>query len=342
MADRIIQTETLQEIADAIKAKTGDAGIPVEDFAEKIAGYETPTEAAVVTLSLADGDQIVTPSEGKVFNEVRITKPHALVPEYIAEGVEIAGVIGAYQGGAKLLPAPTIAYKDGSASTIVITDTSGVADMYLVYVDGVYKGNTTSTEVDLNTFLAGMDNGTYAITIVALDTNTGTVSELSSQLNHVYATYTLTIEFAGETSYNSTQGFTLNEPYYSGRVTTVRGAGYNGEDGSWESAKAYGAHAALVTDINSDSTDGYGYGFTLKGIPASSTVWLWLGYGYCSDTGDGCHICEDEDNCTTEFDISYGTDDNGMYDQFAKISDIGRNNPSNYTAAVKVGFQSND
>lgn len=344
MADRIIQTETLRAIADAIREKTGDASIPVTEFANKIHGMETDTEAKVVELNLADGDQVVNSSEGMLISMVTIKKPSSLLPENIAEGIDIAGVIGTLKAGADLLSAPTIAYKEGSTSTIVVTDTSGVAGMYLVYVDGVYKGNTTNVEVNLNTFLAGMDNGTYAITIVALDTNTGTVSELSSQLNHVYATYTLTIEFAGETSYNSTQGFTLNEPYYSGRVTAVQGAGYNGEDGSWESAKAYGIHAALVTDISSDSTDGYVYGFTLKGIPAGSTVWLWLGNGYgCSDPGYcSCHILENVNNCQVEFPSRYGEADDGTYDYFAKISNFGCTNSTNYTATVKVGYSSSD
>lgn len=57
-------------------------------------------ETAVVKLSLADGDQEVTPSASdKVLTKVSIKKPETLVPENIAKDVEIAGVVGTHAGG---------------------------------------------------------------------------------------------------------------------------------------------------------------------------------------------------------------------------------------------------
>lgn len=58
------------------------------------------TEEATVALSMADGDQVIEPSaEGKVLSKVTITKPETLVPENIAAGVDIAGIIGTFAGG---------------------------------------------------------------------------------------------------------------------------------------------------------------------------------------------------------------------------------------------------
>lgn len=69
-------------------------------WAEKRGGGSAPeTEAKTVSLALADGNQIVTPTDGKLLSEVTIEKPANLLPENIAEGVDIAGVIGALVAG---------------------------------------------------------------------------------------------------------------------------------------------------------------------------------------------------------------------------------------------------
>lgn len=57
----------------------------------------TPVEETVVTLALAAGNQVVTPTAGKNFSKVTITKPVTLLPENIKKGVTIAGVVGTYE-----------------------------------------------------------------------------------------------------------------------------------------------------------------------------------------------------------------------------------------------------
>ena len=58
------------------------------------------TEEVTVDLSMVDGDQVIEPSaDGKVLSKVVITKPETLVPENIAEGVNVAGIIGTLAGG---------------------------------------------------------------------------------------------------------------------------------------------------------------------------------------------------------------------------------------------------
>lgn len=59
--------------------------------------YETPTETKTVTLALGSGNQTVTPSSGKVFSSVTITKPDTLTSGNIKAGIVIAGVTGAYE-----------------------------------------------------------------------------------------------------------------------------------------------------------------------------------------------------------------------------------------------------
>ena len=56
-------------------------------------------EAVTTALNLANGNQTVLPTAGKVLSSVTIEKPATLLPENIAEGVDIAGIIGTLASG---------------------------------------------------------------------------------------------------------------------------------------------------------------------------------------------------------------------------------------------------
>lgn len=60
-----------------------------------------PVEATV-DVDWSGGDMVVTPDEGKVFSSVNIPAPENLIPQNIAEGVNIAGIIGALTAGGGL------------------------------------------------------------------------------------------------------------------------------------------------------------------------------------------------------------------------------------------------
>lgn len=45
-------------------------------------------------LSMPDGDQVITPNEGRVFSAVTVKKPETMVPENIRKGTDIGGVVG--------------------------------------------------------------------------------------------------------------------------------------------------------------------------------------------------------------------------------------------------------
>ena len=57
----------------------------------------TPVEEKTVTLDLAAGNQVITPTAGKNISKVTITKPAELLPENIKKGITIAGVVGTYE-----------------------------------------------------------------------------------------------------------------------------------------------------------------------------------------------------------------------------------------------------
>lgn len=57
----------------------------------------TPTETKTVEPNFASGNQTLTPTEGKVFSSVTLTKPDTLLPENIKKGVTICGIEGTYE-----------------------------------------------------------------------------------------------------------------------------------------------------------------------------------------------------------------------------------------------------
>lgn len=57
----------------------------------------TPTETKTVEPDFSNGNQTITPSTGKVFSSVTLTKPVNLTAENIKKGVTICGIEGTYE-----------------------------------------------------------------------------------------------------------------------------------------------------------------------------------------------------------------------------------------------------
>ena len=57
----------------------------------------TPTETKTVEPNFSKGNEVLTPTAGKVFSSVTLTKPATLLPENIKKGVIICGIEGVYE-----------------------------------------------------------------------------------------------------------------------------------------------------------------------------------------------------------------------------------------------------
>ena len=75
----------------------GKDGLSKVDVTVNVAA--TPTQEKTIPLSMADGDQVVTPDEGKVLTKVTVQKPPTLTPENVKKDVNIGGVVGALESG---------------------------------------------------------------------------------------------------------------------------------------------------------------------------------------------------------------------------------------------------
>lgn len=100
MSSKNVLAVLFQDIADAIRGKTGDtATLKPAEFPEQISNIKNSNvlDNADVTLDFSNGDQTVTLPEGYSVNSATIFKPENLTPENIVEGVEIAGIVGAHE-----------------------------------------------------------------------------------------------------------------------------------------------------------------------------------------------------------------------------------------------------
>ena len=60
-------------------------------------------QSIAVELDFSEGDIEITPPEDTVFNKISVPKPANLLPANIANGVDVAGVVGTFEGGSSEL-----------------------------------------------------------------------------------------------------------------------------------------------------------------------------------------------------------------------------------------------
>lgn len=85
------------EIADAIRSKDGTSeSIRDVDFGERVKQIQPAKEeeTKTVTPDFSSGNQVITPTSGKVLSQVTLTKPTDLLPENIAKDKNVCGVVG--------------------------------------------------------------------------------------------------------------------------------------------------------------------------------------------------------------------------------------------------------
>lgn len=89
---------------------------------------------ATVALDFSEGDMEVTPEDGAVLSKVNIPMPETLIPENIAEGVDIAGVIGTLVGGGSSGYCGNCGTITGTGAVYVLEHGLGVVpDVVMIY-----------------------------------------------------------------------------------------------------------------------------------------------------------------------------------------------------------------
>lgn len=119
--------ELFTNIASAIKEKTGDnATMKPAEFPDKIRSIDVSEtlEDLPIALDFAGGDQEVVAPDGVVVKSAVIQKPESLVSENILKDINIAGIIGTLEVGAKI--ATGTLENDVKSTPLVIEHNLGV------------------------------------------------------------------------------------------------------------------------------------------------------------------------------------------------------------------------
>ncbi len=70
-----------------------------KESGDKVIYSEGEAVEQTIELDFSSGDMTVNPDEGKIFSKVSIPQPETLIPENIAEGIDIAGIVGSMAAG---------------------------------------------------------------------------------------------------------------------------------------------------------------------------------------------------------------------------------------------------
>lgn len=92
------------------------------------------TETKTVALSMASGNQVITPSTNKYLTNITITKPATLIAGNIKKDIDIGGVIGTFEGGGGGGGATVIEASSTTSTTLTFTGSSGFTKFAILFV----------------------------------------------------------------------------------------------------------------------------------------------------------------------------------------------------------------
>lgn len=146
--DYLIKGSTLTSIANAIRGKTNKSDtIPVTSMADEIGSIATETvlEDLPISLDFSAGDMEIVAPDGTLVKSAIIQKPAYLTPAYIAEGIDIAGVVGTLAAaGSSSIKIATGTFTVASNNTIT-HDLGVVPDFIMIYPASGSSSTTTYT-----------------------------------------------------------------------------------------------------------------------------------------------------------------------------------------------------
>jgi hypothetical protein len=124
------------------------SGAEVAGITGTYEGIIPETEEKTVDADFSEGDMEIEPAEGKYLSKTTVVMPETLLPENIADGVDIAGIIGTLAGGKALWATGTI---DETKSNVTFTVEHNLG----VIPDIVIVRNKTSAASNFQVFSIG-------------------------------------------------------------------------------------------------------------------------------------------------------------------------------------------
>lgn len=76
--------------------------VEVAGIVGEFEGGSVETETVTIPANFSEGNMLIYPSEGKYLENVTVEKPETLIPDNVAMGVTIAGIVGALAGSSEV------------------------------------------------------------------------------------------------------------------------------------------------------------------------------------------------------------------------------------------------
>lgn len=153
------------------------------------------TEEVTVDLSMADGDQVITPSSGKSISKATVTKPSTLIPANIKKDVVIGGVTGTLDATTEKTAFITDSWSDDD---VLCQDGFGIARIREHGIEIQIWSDITSSDMPLDTVY----NGYFCSSVTwGRLSNAGLVARLSAFCEDIVTNHSaiFTTLFSGAT-----------------------------------------------------------------------------------------------------------------------------------------------
>lgn len=190
---------------DTLVAENIKSGVSVAGVEGALIG---DGEEVTVALDMSDGDMVIEPTDGKLFSSVTVEKPDTLIPENIAEGVDIAGIIGTLVAGGG----------DGGDKKVAI---------------GTFLG--TGTEANIINHNLGVIPDLFFLTYISNSVPSGSIYVgygMSSKLKNTYSAYRGIRVLYGSNGYNvyetssTIEDTSSNKKIYNATENTIKVGNY--------------------------------------------------------------------------------------------------------------------
>ena len=121
--------------------------VPTESGGSEVFTHGELAEDITAGANFANGDMVLSPGDGKMVKNVTVNKPATLIPENIAEGVDIAGIVGTLAAGGNVVFASgSVSGFSSSDREITVQHNLGVVPDIVIFLT---KSKITATNLCL-------------------------------------------------------------------------------------------------------------------------------------------------------------------------------------------------
>lgn len=134
--------------------------VEVAGIVGEFEGGSAETENVTFPADFSVGNMLILPSDGKLLESVTVEKPETLIPDNVAMGVTIAGIVGSLSGAAEIKAATGQTTTTYSATATITHGLGVVPDIIIIYYTASANNNRVYYSFGISKKLAQKSNVT--------------------------------------------------------------------------------------------------------------------------------------------------------------------------------------